>query len=380
MRILSLVAVCGGIAIAGTAHAGTVNGVSASPRTTITGTTITVTVTGTSPCGAAHIIFGDDAAVTYAIDGLPTSQTHVYGKAGTYTITARGMGNCDGEATTTVTVSGPAAPASPPAEITAVDMAPTPGRIREPVTVTVNGKGSCGYEVQYGDGNAQEASGTFPKQIRHTYAQADRYTVIVKAIPPCHGTFTQLLQVIDPASLTGRVARVVLAPTPAAAGQPVTITVEGATGCGGYTLDFGDGNTEARSAALPDVVRHVYPSPGRYVVSAIATTACTGQARTPIEVRRGAASASPRLARIVVSPATVDPGQTVTITVEGAGACQGYTLDYGDGNSEPRSATLPDRAEHVYRVAGRYILSAAGSGSCAGEVRAPLDVRGRRQR
>jgi hypothetical protein len=346
----------------------------------VTGTTVTVTVAGTNPCGAAHINYADGAAVTYPIEHLPTSHTHVYDKPGTYTISARGMGNCDGEATTTVTVSAPAEPLRAAAEITAVDMAPTPGRIGAPVTITVGGTGSCAYEVRYGDGNVQEVSGALPQQFRHTYAQADRYTVIVKANPPCRGTFSQALQVVDSTTSTGRIARVVLSPTPGAAGQPMTITVEGVSGCVGYTLDYGDGHTERRAAALPDAVPHVYQSPGRYVVSATAVAPCTGRARAAVEVRTAAAPAAPRIARILLSPAAADPGQAVTITVEGNGTCEGYTLDYGDGNSESRSGALPDRAQHVYRVPGRYTLTAVGRGSCTGDVRAPLDVRGRRRR
>ncbi|MDT9071427.1 hypothetical protein, partial [Escherichia coli] len=82
---------------------------------------------------------------------------------GTYTITARGIGHCDGEATTTVTVSAAPVQLRAAAEITAVDMAPTPGRIGAPVTITVSGSGACAYEVHYGDGNVQEGSGALPR-------------------------------------------------------------------------------------------------------------------------------------------------------------------------------------------------------------------------
>jgi hypothetical protein len=365
-HVLAVVALCSGIGMAAeTAHAGT------------------VTVAGTNPCGAAHIDYEDGTAHTYTFDHLPTSRTHVYDRPGTYTIHARGTGHCDGEATTTVTVSAPLAELRAAPEITAVDMAPTPGRIGAPVTITVSGSGACAYEVQYGDGNMQEGSGALPQQYRHTYARPDRYTVIVKPNPPCRGTFSQALQVVDPATQTGRIAGIVLSPTPGVAGQPMTVTVNGVSGCAGYTLDYGDGNTEQRAAALPDVVKHVFPAPGRYVISATAVPPCTGRARAPVEVRTSAAPAAPaapRIARLVLSPAAADPGQPVTITVEGTGACEGYTLDYGDGNSESRSGTLPDRAQHVYGVPGRYVLTAVARGSCSGDVRAPLDVRGRRRR
>jgi hypothetical protein len=35
-----------------------------------------LTASGTNPCGAAYIDYGDGTAITYAITGLPTTQTH----------------------------------------------------------------------------------------------------------------------------------------------------------------------------------------------------------------------------------------------------------------------------------------------------------------
>jgi len=95
---------------AGAASAGTVTGVQGNAASVAVGAVLSVTVSGTNPCGAAHINYGDGTAITYAITGLPVTQTHTYDKPGTYAIVARGMGNCDGEATTRVQVTGPAPP------------------------------------------------------------------------------------------------------------------------------------------------------------------------------------------------------------------------------------------------------------------------------
>ena len=70
-----------------TANAGTVTRVAVSPERITAGGTVTVTVSGTNPCGAAHLVYGDGEAVTYAITGLPYTQSHVYARPGTYTIT-----------------------------------------------------------------------------------------------------------------------------------------------------------------------------------------------------------------------------------------------------------------------------------------------------
>jgi hypothetical protein len=280
--------------VARTSAAGTVTRVAVAPEKVAAGGTVTVTVSGTNPCGAAHIIYGDGEAVTYAITGLPYAQSHVYSKAGTYTITGKGMGNCDGVATTTVTVTAPPpappkapdAPQAPPSatQITAVEMAPNPGRVGEPVTIAVKGRGTCTYEVHYGDGNAQEVTGELPQLFRHTYAKPDNYTVIVKPTPPCTGRFTQVLQIVATEPQQPRINRVLISPNPVDAGQPVDITVEGSGTCG-YTIEFGDGNDESRSGALPDRLRHVYPAAGAYKVVTRASAPCSGAASAPVDVR-----------------------------------------------------------------------------------------------
>ena len=289
MRIHPLLIVAGFLLLsAPPAAAGTVTRVSVAPERLVAGGTVTVTVSGTNPCGAAHISYGDGEAVTYAITGLPYTQTHVYPKAGTYTITGSGMGNCDGTVTTTVIVTAPPSPppaVSPSPQISAVEMAPIPGRVGEPVTIAVNGSGTCTYEVQYGDGNAQEVTGQLPRQFRHTYAKPERYTVIVRPSPPCTGRFTQVLQIVTAQAQQARINRVLISPSRVLAGQPVDITVEGSGTCG-YTIEFGDGNDESRSAALPDRLRHVYPAPGRYDVVARASAPCLGAARGRVNARR----------------------------------------------------------------------------------------------
>src|SRR6188768_2838309 len=114
---------------------GTISGVQGSASSVNVGSAVTFTVAGSNPCGAVNIDYGDGTAITYAITGLPVSQSHQFDKAGNFTVIARGMGNCDGEARTSIVVAAPApapppsAPAPPPAaaaEITALNFAPTP--------------------------------------------------------------------------------------------------------------------------------------------------------------------------------------------------------------------------------------------------------------
>jgi hypothetical protein len=77
---------------------------------------VTFRVTGTNPCGAVHIDYGDGEAITTPIVELPATITHRYARSGEYAIAARGMGNCEGRTTLGVrTVVAQPAQADPPA-------------------------------------------------------------------------------------------------------------------------------------------------------------------------------------------------------------------------------------------------------------------------
>lgn len=51
---------------------------------------------------------------------------------------------------------------------------------------------------------------------------------------------------------------------------------------------------------------------------------------------------TPRITRIEFTPAKAEEGGGVFISLIGTGTCT-YTLDYGDGKSDRRTAELPDR-------------------------------------
>src|SRR5205814_3926909 len=154
------------------------------------------------------------------------------------------MGSGDGEVKTTIDVRPAPSPPAGEATITSVDMTPSPAVVRRPVDIAVKGRGTCSFAIDFGDGNSQEVTGALPRTVKHTYAIADNYVVIVRPAPPCTGKFTQQLTVateLPPSQLTG----INITPAPATAGQPVTIETIGSGTCS-YTLDFGDGNRDTR--------------------------------------------------------------------------------------------------------------------------------------
>ncbi len=273
-------------AVAPTQQRGVVTGIQLTPHPVAAGTPVTATATGTNPCGAVFIDWGDGTAVTYPVTGVPANATHTYTAGGRFNVLARGMGNCDGEVKTTIVVSPaptpPSAPA-PEAAITSVEMMPTPAIVRRPVEIRVNGRSTCSFSVDFGEGNSQEETGALPRTVKHTYNVAGTYVVIVRPVPPCTGRFTQKLTVVtEPPQpeLTG----INVSPARTTAGQPVTVDVIGSGTCS-YTIDFGDGNEERRSGQLPDRVRHNYPAPDTYTVAVNANPPCAGRARTTVVVR-----------------------------------------------------------------------------------------------
>jgi len=268
----------------GGAVRGVVTGVRADKASVDVGAAVHVTVSGSNPCGAAFIDYGDGTAITYAITSLPTTQTHAYQKPGSYVVAARGMGNCDGQVTTRLQVTGQAAAPPPPAgpAITGVSFDPRPGAIRQPVSIAVAGHGTCAFTISYGDGNQQDFTAALPKTVTHTYAVPNDYTVVVFPAAPCTGKFTDRLQVAARAGI--RVTDLTLTPSPAVTGQSVTMTVAGMGTCS-YKIDFGDGNTEERSKPLPDRVYHVYGASGPYTIVVTGSGSCSGRANRDLEVR-----------------------------------------------------------------------------------------------
>jgi hypothetical protein len=268
----------------GVAAAGTVTAVKASAATAAVGAAVSVTASGSNPCGAAYIDYGDGTAITYAITGLPTTQSHAYQKPGAFAIIARGMGNCDGEARTQIEITGRAAPPAPvaPNAITGVGFTPRPGVVRQPVAINVVGRGACLFHLDFGDGNFQDVQGEFPQRINHTYALVDTYTVIVAPVAPCVGKFTERLQV---AARGGeRITGLTIDPPIADVRRVITIVVDGVGTCG-YRIDFGDGNQEDRTKLLPDRLSHVYNAPGSYIIAVAASGTCEGRTQRTLDVR-----------------------------------------------------------------------------------------------
>jgi hypothetical protein len=104
------------LALPAVAQRGVVSGVTASNSSVDAGAAVDITVTGTNPCGAVRLDYGDGTErITHAITQVPVTIRYVYKQPGNYQIRAEGMGNCDGERSTSIRVL-PQRTAPPPPE------------------------------------------------------------------------------------------------------------------------------------------------------------------------------------------------------------------------------------------------------------------------
>jgi hypothetical protein len=171
------------------------------------------------------------------------------------------------------------------------------------------------------------------------------------------------------AAQTSRITRIEFRPAPEEEGGGVIISLLGTGRCG-YTIDYGDGKTERRTATLPDQMRHAYEADNEYAIVATPESPCEGIARARLDIRaikRG-------IWKVTVAPGPSTALPEIEATIEGRGDCA-VMLDFGDGKQQRVEGTLPLKAVHPYEKEGAYELHAAAEAPCRGEVRLQIDVR-----
>ena len=166
-----------------------------------------------------------------------------------------------------------------------------------------------------------------------------------------------------------RITRIEFSPAAEDDGGGILISLLGSGECT-YTIDFGDGKTERRSATLPDRIRHAYAPDREYTVVATPDAPCEGTARARLDIR----AITRGIWRLSVEPGPAADLPEIIVTVEGRGSCV-VVLDFGDGTREKIEGTLPAKTSHKYAKAGAYDLHAAAQDPCRGEVLLNVDVR-----
>ena len=166
-----------------------------------------------------------------------------------------------------------------------------------------------------------------------------------------------------------RVTRIEFSPATVEEGGGVWITLVGSGNCS-YTIDFGDGHSERRTADLPDRLRHVYEADKEYDVIATPESPCEGVARARLDVRAIARG----IWRITVEPAGVTDRPEVAVTIHGRGTCI-VLVDFGDGKNQKIEGELPLSVNHAYPSTGSYDIRARTEAPCRGEAQVRVDVK-----
>ena len=189
------------------------------------------------------------------------------------------------------------------------------------------------------------------------------------------------------AAQRGVVTAIALSPQKTRTGNDVTVTVTGRNPCGAVFIDWADGTALTYPLhQLPAAQTHKYDKPGQYTVVARGMGNCDGETSAILRIDPGPAPAPPpppapapptpggRLTTMEITPNPGVLASAVTISIAGKGRCS-YLLDYGDGNNERKTGSLPDRWPHVYNAAATYVVKATADPPCEGVIEQKLTVR-----
>lgn len=252
--------------------------------------------------------FGDGTSPQIAFP--PTTLSHSYGSAGTYTITATTfLGSCSASKTFTVTVEKPVASYT----------ATPPFSCNSPMVVTYSNTstGATTYSWNFSGGNSSGSSTQANPSFTYTQGSLNPYTIfqpaaltatllvistngcrdsIVKAIDtlrkPTAFFHTDIIQGCNPLTVTFR--------DTSQSSHPIT----------NYTWNFGDG-APVNAGSTNTLVTHTYTNPGTYYATLVIQNSlgCKDTSfKWPIYV------ASPPHPSFTFSPGVVCPYEPVTIT------------------------------------------------------------------
>ncbi|WP_139807177.1 PKD domain-containing protein, partial [Deinococcus hopiensis] len=300
--------------------------------------TVTANLTALVPALTYTLDWGDGTTETIT-GSTATQKTHTYAQPGTYTVTLSATG------TTPATFSLPVGMPVPTVTATSTALTASLG--------LGNLLADYSYTVNWGDGTTEPLTATAATAtLSHAYSQPGTFTVQVT--PRGSAPVTTPVTVNAPNS--------VLTVTPSAPliRQTVTANLSSLVPALTYTLDWGDGTTETITGSPTAQKTYTYSTPGAYAVSVSAPG--TAPATTPVTVGV--------------------PGPTATGTASGLTASLGlgnllgdysYTVDWGDGTTEPLTATAATTTlSHAYSQPGTFTLQITPQGSTP--VTAPISV------
>lgn len=345
-----------------------VGAVSVSPTTVVTGQTANVTVTGSASCGSVTIDYGDGTAISYALSGLPTTQTHAWSTTGTKTITVTGNGQsciAGGPATTTVTVNTNTAPS---VSLTA----PANGAVLPaltPVTLTATASDADGINrVEfYASGALVGTDTTSPYSVSWSNPAAGSYSLTARAYDVYGAMTTSIAAAVTVQHVTG----VSAAPSTVVVGQGANVTVTGSSSCGAVQINYGDGTVITYAlSGLPTTQSHAWATTGTKTVTVVGQGSCTGTVSTALTV-----NANPAPTVSLTAPANgavLATSSSVTLSATASDAhginrvefYAGATL-VGTATTSPYSVTWSNVPAGTYAITARAYDTYGAMGTSA---------------
>jgi YD repeat-containing protein len=337
---------------------------SPSPSTVVVGQSSSITVTGSGACGSVQINWGDGAVITYALSGLPTTQSHAWTTAGAKTVTVTGQSTCTGVVTTTVTVNGNTAP-------TVSMTAPASGTVvAVGATATLSANASDGDGINrvefYAGATLVGTDTTSPYSVSWT-VPAGSHSLTARAFD-AFGASTNSAAVTLSAQ---HVLSASAAPSTVVVGQGTSLTVTGSAACGAVQINWGDGSVITYPlSGLPTTQTHAWVTSGAKTVTVTGQSTCTGTVSTTVQV-----DANPAPMVSLTSPANgatyQAPGSVVlSATASDPHGIQRVEFFYGASllatlTTAPYSTTWPGLPAGTYTVTARAYDSYGASATSA---------------
>ena len=140
---------------------------------------VLIGILGSGRC-AYQIEFGDGTSERRNAD-LPDRMQHSYAVDQEYAVVATPEAPCEGIARARIDVRAITR------GIWRITVEPGPSTEAAEVIVTIEGRGVCVVNLDFGDARTLRLEGTFPQRVTHTYPSAGTYEIHAVAETPCRG-------------------------------------------------------------------------------------------------------------------------------------------------------------------------------------------------
>jgi PKD repeat protein len=230
--------------------------------------------------------------------------------------------------------------------VAVMDVTPNPVFVGDTATANISNLNSAvSYSLSWGDGSSETIGGTASITSQHVYAASGTYSVQLTA--------SGFAPVIQSLTVTVPVPTLNLSASSVVAGQELTANVANLVSFIVYTLDWGDGSSDSLSGAVTAAPKHMYASNGTFTIKLSTTGIAPVIQSVTVVIPAPALSLNPNAGNV---------GQSITANLTQLLAVVNYTLDWGDGSSDPITGVTTANPTHVYAAQGTFVVKVLATG------------------